>query len=257
MVNKVHWLQWQTIHEKITTTIKSFLKKFTFIGKLYSRFLFYKCKENDIFKDKSKWNLSIQNITHGIPFSGDSTPSVGLSHLMKFTASTDKGVVMTTADMREPQHKQHEVCIDVCLITNTIHMTKKSLLIISAVPKIEPQSPYKVCQIFITPSICKLVILLFSLISHFLWKGNIYWNMFPLPGPPKIHASSSSYPNAALLTLPYDPSGRHMDRAHWSLCDSAYKMGFSIWQPSSGWKVNFDVILLNLYYKRYNIYFKS
>lgn len=67
--------------------------------------------------------------------------------------------------------------------------------------------PYKVCQIFITPSICELVILLFSLISHFLWKGNIYWNMFPLPGPPKIHTSSSSYPSVALLTLPYDPSG--------------------------------------------------
>lgn len=127
---------------------------------------------------------------------------------MKFTASTDKRIVMTTADMREPQHKQHEVCIDVCFITSTIHMTKKSLLIIFAVPKIEPQSPYKVRQIFITPSICKLVILLFSLIFHFLWKGNIYWNMFPLPGPPKIHASSSSYPSAALLTLPLTPAAR-------------------------------------------------
>lgn len=175
---------------------------------------------------------------------------------MKFTASTDKRIVMTTADMREPQHKQHEVCIDVCFITSTIHMTKKSLLIIFAVPKIEPQSPYKVRQIFITPSICKLVILLFSLIFHFLWKGNIYWNMLPLPGPPKIHASSSSYPSAALLTLPYDPSGTWTEPAE-ACVDSAYKMGFSIWQPSSGWKVNFDVNLLNLYYKRYSIYFKS
>lgn len=61
-----------------------------------------------------------------LPFSGDSIPSVGLSSLMKFTASTDyKGVAMTMSDMRELQHKQREVCIDVCFITNTIHMTKK------------------------------------------------------------------------------------------------------------------------------------
>lgn len=122
---------------------KIIFKKFTFIGKLYSRFLFYKCKENDIFKDKSKWNLSIQNITHGLPFSGDRTPSVGLSHLMKFTASTDKGVVMITADMRESQHKQHEVCIDVCFITNTIHMTKKVYLLFLQCQRLNPSPPIK------------------------------------------------------------------------------------------------------------------
>lgn len=143
---------------------------------------------------------------------------------------------------------------------------KRSLLIFT-VPKIEPQSfkamffmtkankfwphfsfayfnhkihlfPYKACQIFITPSRCELVILLFSLISHFLWKGNIYWNMFPLPGPPEIHASSSSYPSVALLTPPYNPSGTWTEPAEacvtvptkWaSLSDSPLRVKSKFW----------------------------
>lgn len=66
-----------------------------------------------------------------LPFSGGSVPSVGLSRLMKFTATTDdKGVAVTTADIREPQHKQQQVCIDVRFITNTIHITKNNVYLL-------------------------------------------------------------------------------------------------------------------------------
>lgn len=144
--------------------------------------------------------------------------------------------------MREPQHKSRK-STDVCFNANTIHTTKKVLFLQCQWSNPSPLKPcffmtkankfwphfsfvylnhkihlfrYKVCQIFITPSICELVILLFSLMFHFLWKGNIYWNMFPLPGLPKIHASSSRLgPQCCSLNASLRPQW-HGDRAHWS-----------------------------------------
>lgn len=75
--------------------------------------------------------------------------------------------------------------------------------------------PHKVCQIFITPSIRELVILLFSLISHFLWKENFYWNMFPFPEPPPNTCQLIQLPQCCSLNASLRLQ-QHMDRARWS-----------------------------------------